>query len=271
MNDNYNTRYVYSFTQSPKAEKDENVRKAILDENISRLEKWITDNEMAVVSACRLGLMDIHSLDKTLVDKEVLTGDRDALPDDSRYTQEEIKVRNSNLKRYLLYENYGVTMLTGACDKQNDNCSCGQELFLVVNLDRDANFRKDMFEISEWFNQDHFLYKPQGSDDARLINTNDRDGYGKETEVGLFRDNIKAEDILMVGTVGFVCVYDRAAAQEENAAEKALPSTFRIPKLAVYRLICRELLGRVPSERVVSSCIMRKLIQDGLLPEKKKE
>ena len=105
MNDNYNTRYIYSFTQSPKAEKNENVRKAILDENISRLEKWITDNEMAVVSACRLGLMDIHSLDKTLVDKEVWTGDRDALPDDSRYTQEEIKVRNSNLKRYLLYKN----------------------------------------------------------------------------------------------------------------------------------------------------------------------
>lgn len=92
----------------------------------------------------------------------------------------------SLLKAKLLYLGYGITDLKGP---KTENC------YFVINLSEDPNFYDNLFDLSKFFNQDFFLYKPKGTLSAKLIGTNQTangkllrglPGYHQAIEAGLF-------------------------------------------------------------------------------------
>lgn len=276
-----------AYTPSQRAKNDPEYRKQIEDSNINRVESWIKSKDMASITAFRKGLMYVHDPKNTLMDKEVWDPRKGAVPKgDPRYaySKAENRERNRSLKTYLLSKGYGVTSIMGLYTG-TDQPTEKEELFLVVNLHDDPNFKENLAKISEWFNQDSFLYKPKGSDEATIVNTNDKGGYGTEFNVGPFRDNVKAENMSRIGNTGFAFAYqgdyepepkeerkswrDRKDERIENQVKDSVVvmDEFRIPEKAIKYLICKEIPEGGPSARLVTSCQLRQLVNDGKLPK----
>lgn len=160
--------------------------KIILESSISRIMSYITDFECATISASRGSLKD--------------TTEKTFIPDDyknSELTKTENRQRNSLLKSKLLKLGYGVTALDGKYAEAGSEFPGKETSYFVVNRNDDPNFFKNIFELSEYFNQDSFLYKPAGTTNAKLIGTNNAErnqqfgtpGYEQEIEVGEFHPN----------------------------------------------------------------------------------
>lgn len=78
------------------------------------------------------------------------------------------------MKAALLSLGYGVTQIRGPYKEFGQSESQEESLF-VVNLKDDPKFKKNLFKLSGYYNQDSFMYSPKGSDEGILIGTNNAD------------------------------------------------------------------------------------------------
>lgn len=147
----------------------------IFDSNMNRVFDWINSKEVAFISAFRETLSNIQNEDKT----DMTAGEG------HKFTLKENLQRSRELKSYLLSKGYGVTELEGGYDESGKGRVKGEKSFLVVNLKDDPNFKDNLFKISEYYNQDSFLYKPKDSKEAFEVGTNAR-MYGESSSVGEF-------------------------------------------------------------------------------------
>jgi len=155
------------------------------DKNKQILRGWMNDYDMACITAYRDEY--VNATPRTLNDRP--NGLLDADTTRYRYKASENAERNRNLKASLLKLGYGVTDIHGVLF---DNCrtigraALSESSFLVVNLNHDSDFRQRLFELSEYYNQDGFILKRKGRDEAYRIGTNwgEYPGYGKEVHLG---------------------------------------------------------------------------------------
>ena len=94
---------------------------------------------------------------------------------------------NRKLQRRLRELGYGVTKITGWF-AEKDKEVARENSFLTVNLNEEDSFRNNIYELSELYEQDSFLYKKAGRDTpAVLVHTNDDTGKGTEKLAGRLR------------------------------------------------------------------------------------
>src|SRR4051812_15108488 len=118
----------------------------IQESALSIIKNWINTKEIAGITASRHKLVNVTS--KTLVDKK----------EGEEYTRSENSERNKGLKAALLRLGYGVTTVTGPYLEGGGQVQ--EESYIVVNLKDDPSFKKNLLNLSEYHNQDTFLYKP---------------------------------------------------------------------------------------------------------------
>lgn len=125
-----------------------------------------------------------------------------------QYTRKEKESRNRDLLAVLLKRGYGVTKIAGNYIenyKEPDAKEVGETSFFVVNLNNDENFYNTLFELSEYYNQDSFLFKPKGSEEAFAVGTNNArwPGYGNQENIGKLHRNVENEYLSRIGTSSF--------------------------------------------------------------------
>lgn len=186
-----------------------NIRGVLSESTLNRIEKWVNSKDIAGISAFRGRLTNFT--DNTLMDREAET----------EYSKKENFKRNLNLKSVLLKLGYGVTRVAGSYLEKGSTES-QEESFIVVNLNDDPNFKHKIFKLSEYYNQDSFLYKHKDSDDAFLIGTNYDDyvGYKNMKHSGTFYKNVTAQFMSRLGAQGF------AFSNEDNPILPDKPYTF---------------------------------------------
>jgi hypothetical protein len=183
----------------------------INESSISRIEKWVLSNDIAGISAFRGKL--IYETENTLNDFGL----------GHVYTKPENIVRNRNLKATLLKLGYGVTKIAGSYVEQGGDES-QEESYIVVNLNDDPKFKENLFKLSEYYNQDSFLFKAKDDEDAYLIGTNNSDfpGYGNEINQGKFNKNVSAKYMSRINNQGFAFSKN----DEDNPLSTDNPFTF---------------------------------------------
>ena len=157
--------------------------------SISRVYEHISNHETVFISA--------HRNDTTDFSK--------CRPDSS--TIEENYKRNQELKATLMNYGYGVTDVDGTyveAFKTDQAVEVKEDSFFVVNLVDDPDFYKKLFDLSEHYCQDSFLYVPQGGKGALLVGTNDDDypGYAVSKDSGNFIGGKEGEFMTRVGKTG---------------------------------------------------------------------
>ena len=166
---------------------NDSYQEILKESSISRILQWISEYECAAISASRSQLCNIKNEDKTLIDIKI--GDH--------YTHEQNISRNSKLKCLLLKYGYGVTSLIGRHAEGSTTFHGKATSYFAVNINDDPRFYNNLFKLSEYFNQDSFLFKPKDSLRAALIGTNglpgdislNNPGYGGQIDVGEFHPN----------------------------------------------------------------------------------
>lgn len=159
----------------------------IVESSLSKIYFYIKNFECATISASRNKIINVT--ENTLIPEGYKDGDF--------LTKEQNKNRNSMLKAKLLHLGYGVTALDGRYAEEGEMFPGKETSYFVVNRNNDKNFYKNLFKLSELFNQDSFLYKPSGTINAKLIGTNlaernesqGQPGFGQEIDVGEFHPN----------------------------------------------------------------------------------
>ena len=170
----------------------------ITDSNIGRLERWIKNHDIASITAFRRRLEQVHNPDATLLDKPI-----DGSGQERSYTKVENRARNRELSVKLRSRGYGVTSVVGFYPE--GGIDRREESFLVVNSSNDPAFREVLFRLSEWYNQDSFLYKAREEPRAVLIGTNDSSGigYGHTCVAGGFVRDVQHEFMTRLRNGGF--------------------------------------------------------------------
>ena len=140
------------------------------------IEKWIYETDIAVITSFRSEL-------KNVTPNTLITGGNSG---DGKFSEDENRLRFLDLRATLYYLHYGVTELGNRAEPYYNVTSGSQ--YVVTNLVHDKNFKKNIFTLSEYFNQDSFLYKPECDINAYLIGTNhsENPGYGIEKLQGIF-------------------------------------------------------------------------------------
>ena len=133
--------------------------------SVKRAETWFNTRDCAILTAWRGGK--------------------------SRKTNDD---NNRKLQRRLRELGYGVTKITGWFAEKDKEVS-RENSFLTVNLNEEDSFRSNIYELSELYEQDSFLYKKAGRDiPAVLVHTNDDTGKGTEELAGRLRiGNMEAD------------------------------------------------------------------------------
>lgn len=171
----------------------------ICEASFNRLLHWIENYEIAMITAFRGRKENILHPNLTKNDDK-LEGDR--------YNRRENKERNRELAATLLRLGYGITKISGVYVENfgmpNSRLS-EEESFLVVNKNDDADFYKNIFKLSEYYNQDCFCYKAKGDDIGYNVGTNGADypGYGEESRNGKFVAGVKNEFMSRLKNNGF--------------------------------------------------------------------
>ena len=94
---------------------------------------------------------------------------------------------NRQLQRKLRDLGYGVTKITGWFPEKDKEVA-RENSFLTVNLNEEGSFRDNIYKLSEFYEQDSFLYKKAGHDvPAVYVHTNDDTGKGTEKLAGRLR------------------------------------------------------------------------------------
>ena len=145
----------------------------------SRILHWMETHDIATITAFRGSLRDVT--EGTLIPDGCDVG--------YEFSLQENRNRNRQLKASLLADGYGVTSIFGSWIEGisgSDAKEVAEESFFVVNLKDDPDFFNKLFKLSEYFNQDSFLFKEKGSDEAVLVGTNASDfpGYGNKVVAG---------------------------------------------------------------------------------------
>lgn len=125
-----------------------------------------------------------------------------------QYTTDEKRKRNRDLNAALLNLRYGVTKMHGNFIEDFGKINAkevGEESFFVVNLNDDPDFYNNIFALSEYYNQDSFLYKPKGSNHAYQCGTNNAGwpGYGNRYDSGELHVNVDYQFLSRVGNKSF--------------------------------------------------------------------
>lgn len=108
---------------------------------------------------------------------------------------------NRKLQGQLRDFGYGVTKITGWYPEKDKELA-RENSFLAINLNNESSFRDNIFKLSEYYEQDCFLYKKAGFDTpAVYVFTNDDCGKGNVKLVGRLRiGNLDAEAFSQVKT-----------------------------------------------------------------------
>lgn len=184
------------------------IKNVIKESTIGRATYWIENYEIAVLTAWRDSLNNVT--DNTFVPDDKNIGDN--------FSTKEKKMYNRELKAKLLQMGYGVTNVRGTYREGGaDGTDVQEESFLVVNLKDDAGFKAKIFQLSEYYNQDSFMYSPKGSDEAVLVGTNNCDfpGYGEEIPTGKLQKNVSSMFMTRVGNKGFSFADDADVYQDK--------------------------------------------------------
>ena len=178
----------------------ESIKNVVISEStISRVVNWINNYEIAMITAFRGKKENIQNLDKVKDDNKSIG---------ETYSHKENRERNRELAAVLYRMGYGVTKIKGVYIENFGMPQArlqDEESFLVVNLKDNPNFKKDMFKLSEYYNQDCFCYKAKDNNVAYNIGTNAADypGYGQESRNGKFVVGVKNEFMSRLGNKGF--------------------------------------------------------------------
>lgn len=243
----------------------------IADSNLDRIEKWINSKEVAGITAFRKELKDVHNPSTTLIDKPI-----DGTPEERRYSKQENRARNRDLKMALARKGYGVTSVMGLYPE--GGVPKTEESFLVVNHPDDPEFYDVLFRLSEWYNQDTFLYKAKDEPEAVLVGTNDDDfvGYGNTRPAGQFAKNVQGEFMSRLKSKGYSFVSedtkdyyekdnpvswkDRKAAR--TVSDSAIESLFRVIDSSFSGLAVVSEVGKLVKDSRLPSinwkCFIRK-------------
>lgn len=184
--------------------------------SMSRIYSWIISKDVAGITANKNILKDVTS--NTLIDIEI----------GEEYTQKQNRERNKELKSVLLKFGYGVTYVLGSYLEGGVTKSI-ENSYIVVNLNDDPKFRENLFKLSEYYNQDSFLYKPKDDEFAYLIGTNKNDypGYKQTKNIGLFHYGVNATYMSRIGTKGFAATHDLTdKSKDDNPLSQHTPLTF---------------------------------------------
>lgn len=160
--------------------------KLIRDFRFNQLTDWMKSHEMAAITAWRSVWERVNDPSKTLLDKPI-----DGSIEERTYSKEENRKRNSFLSDALLYKSYGIAKIDGNYTEDGGTPET-ERSFFVVNRYGDSGFKEIMVTLGEWFNQDTILYKPAGSEDAYLIDTNGPN-VGRERNIGKFLEHVASE------------------------------------------------------------------------------
>ncbi len=116
----------------------------------------------------------------------------------SRKTNDE---NNRQLQQQLRDYGYGVTKITGWFSEKNKDAA-RENSFLAVNLNEEESFRDNVFNLSERYEQDCFLYKKAGYDTpAVYVYTNNDYKKGSEAFAGrLHIGNLDAKAYSQIGS-----------------------------------------------------------------------
>lgn len=196
-----------------------NAIKDVLNESsMNRISDYVKNYECAMLTAWRNTYTDetnntfkpnhmYHDKNKTNDGRTVGRGIKhqgEPMRTGENFSTEEKKYYNRELKASLLRLGYGVTQVRGSYKEFGQNESQEESLF-VVNLKNDPNFKRNIFKLSEYYNQDSFMYSPNGSDEGILIGTNNAEfpGYGNEVPSGKFKRDIQSMFMSRIGNKGF--------------------------------------------------------------------
>lgn len=136
----------------------------LYESSLNRVTTWIKENDIVTMTAFRHQLADVTN--KTFMGK---------YEEGHVFSLKENRIRNRDLKAKLLSLGYGVTHIYGSWIEGlngNDSIEVNEESFFVVNLNNDDKFYTNIFQLSEYYNQDSFLYKAKNDDNAYLVGTN---------------------------------------------------------------------------------------------------
>lgn len=199
----------------------------IQESSINRIMNFINAFDIACITAFRgkFQYATKHTFDdrpKELQDEDESNGITEPIDKTPyQYTMQEKKKRNSRLKATLLKMGYGVTSIKGNYIENyhtEDEFETGEDSFFVVNLNNDANFYQNIFELSEYYNQDCFLYKPKNDENAYNIGTNmsEYPGYNQKDNVGKFHINIDNEFLSRIGNKSFAFTNNEYPTQDKR-------------------------------------------------------
>ena len=105
-----------------------------------------------------------------------------------KYKRKENNERNRTLQKKLRALSYGVIRVKG-CYAEIGKPLEKENSFLVFDLEDSEDFMQNIYNLSEHYEQDCFLYKPVDEEVAYLVGTNDHYGKGKIDLAGFMRIN----------------------------------------------------------------------------------
>lgn len=192
------------------------IKDAINESSLNRVLSWMNQYDIACLTAFRGEYKNATPNTKDDRPQDLVGSD---MP--YKYTTKEKVARNRELKASLLSLGYGVTNIRGNYIENYgtiDAVELGESSFFVVNLKDDPNFKQNIFELSEYYNQDCFLFKPKGSDEAYNIGTNygEYPGYGNADSIGKLHINIDNEFLSRVGNASFAFTSDDNPKQDNR-------------------------------------------------------
>lgn len=206
---------------------NEEIRSQISESSLNRAIQFMLHHDIACITAFR-GKFE-NATKNTLDDRPQELKDYDkerGIKNASEktpyvYKTEEKKKRNKELKAVLLKHGYGVTAISGNYIENFNTPNAremGENSYLVVNLNDDPNFYNVIFQLSELYNQDCFLYKPKDSDEAYNIGTNNGEwpGYNNKETAGKFHQNVKSEFLSRIGNSSFAFKTDGSEIENDK-------------------------------------------------------
>lgn len=138
------------------------------------IDRWVRSREIACISAYRGVLM--HTTPHTM----------GATQQPRFLTLAENATRQRGLYAALLYLGYGIL---------SEGFEDGVNSTIVLNLQNDSRFYDNLFMLSEYYNQDAFIYKAPDEEAAYWVGTNNAPapGYGNKVEVGYLHRKVDNE------------------------------------------------------------------------------
>lgn len=186
------------------------IERILTEYSLLHIQHWIYTKEIAVISAYREVLENVTS--KTC---------KQALQIGHKFTPDENAKRTTLLRAALLScYSYGITLIGDKYIRQvgaSKAAPIPEQSILVVNTENSPNFYKVLFRLSEYFNQDYFLYKPQNTNSAYKVYTNaaryEKEGkeiimYGEMQNVGKLYCHISDEFLARLNSKSSVITTD---------------------------------------------------------------